>query len=74
MYSLGKSITEDDGKLISGFFPGSIRHAPVLDDIAKGPVQQFGGGLITGKVASVFHDLSQPHMQTFDGVSGVDNL
>lgn len=52
---------------------GALRHLPVFLDIAQGQVQQFSRRFVAGKVATIFDDLSQAHMQALNGVDRVND-
>ena len=73
LHLLGEALAEHDRELIGRFFPDARRHVPLLADVAQGKVEQLGGRFVAGEVPAVLHDLSQLHVQTLDGVGGVDD-
>lgn len=45
----------------------------VGEDVAQGQPQELGGRLVAGEVPAGLDDLAQLHVQTLDGVGGVDH-
>ena len=69
-----ESLTKANGKLGGRQFPSNRRIRPFFGDVAQDQINQLSGSLIAWKMASGFKHLAQLHVQTFDGVGGVNHL
>ena len=65
---------EQDGELVQRLFPSSARHGPFFSGVAQGQIGQLGCHIVTGEVSLVFDNFPQSHVQTLDGIGGVDDL
>ena len=69
-----KSLSELDGKLGCRQLPSYWWIFPLLSDVAYRQINQLGRRFIAGKMPSVFEHLTQLHMQTLNGVGGVNDF
>jgi len=66
-------VLEQDGELVQRLFPSSARHGPFFSGVAQGQIEQLGCHIVTGEVSLVFDNFPQSHVQTLDGIGGVDD-
>src|SRR5260221_8946218 len=69
-----KSLSELDGKLGCRQLPSYWWIFPLLSDVAYRQINQLGRRFIAGKVPSGFEHLAQLHVQTLNGVGGVNDF
>ena len=49
-------------------------HGPLFSNVSQGQIEQFRRCVVVREVAPAFDDFPQRHIQTLNGVGGVDDL